>query len=317
MSLKDGEISTDLYVKPTDTHQFLHPSSCHPFHCKKAIPFSQALRLNRICSDDIDFENRCEDLYDWLRERGYKHKIVEDQIKRACEFDRDELLTKEKPQPKNALTLNIEYNPAFSKLSKILKEFDCILQGDEQHRNVFSETPMVGFSNGKSLKNILVRALLPKLDPSENENGCVKCGKPKCEVCQNLISTKEFTSTHTGEKFKIQKGPLNCSSKNVVYLITCKVCKIQNVGSTKGLYRKRFNNYKTVHKKVREKVLGEVREKSNRGRPKKKGESATEKKNTAFEKKFAQEKFHNHFCQNGHRGIEDWEITLIDSAFSE
>ena len=40
VTLKDGKFSTDLYVKPTDTHQFLHPSSCHPYHCKKAIPFS-------------------------------------------------------------------------------------------------------------------------------------------------------------------------------------------------------------------------------------------------------------------------------------
>ena len=93
ISLKDGKFSTDLFVKPTDTHQFLHPSSCHPFHCKKAIPFSQALRLNRICSSDDEFENRCEDLYDWLRDRGYKHKLVEDQIRRACNFDRNDLLT--------------------------------------------------------------------------------------------------------------------------------------------------------------------------------------------------------------------------------
>ena len=170
VSLKNGTFSTDLYVKPTDTHQFLHPSSCHPFHCKKAIPFSQALRLNRICSDDDDFENRCEDLYGWLKERGYKHKLVEEQIKRACDFDREVLLSKEKPPSKNVLSLNIEYNPAFSKLSKVLKELDCILRGDDQHRRVFKDTPLVGFSNGKSLKNILVRAILPKRSLSNNEN---------------------------------------------------------------------------------------------------------------------------------------------------
>ena len=28
---------TDLFVKPTDTHQFLDPSSSHPYHCKKGI----------------------------------------------------------------------------------------------------------------------------------------------------------------------------------------------------------------------------------------------------------------------------------------
>ena len=304
-----------MYVKPTDTHQFLHPSSCHPFHCKKAIPFSQALRLNRICSDDDEFENRCEDLYDWLKERGYKHELIEDQIKRACDFDRDYLLTNGKPPKKKVLSLNIEYNPAFSKLSNVLKELDCILQGDEQHRKVFSDTPLVGFSNGKSLKNILVRAVLPKLKLSKTE-GSKKCNKPRCEVCKNVVTTKEFSSKTTGEKFEIQKGPIDCNTRNVVYLITCKVCGIQNVGSTKDKYRERFNNYKSVQRKVREKVLGEKRPETNKGRPKKK-EQAPSKESKKLEKKYAQEKFHQHFCKEGHTGIPDWEIRLIDTAFSE
>ena len=29
VSLVDSQIVTDLYVKPTDTHQYLHSSSCH------------------------------------------------------------------------------------------------------------------------------------------------------------------------------------------------------------------------------------------------------------------------------------------------
>ena len=36
-------LKTDLFTKPTDTHQFLEFSSCHPWHCKKSIPYSQAL----------------------------------------------------------------------------------------------------------------------------------------------------------------------------------------------------------------------------------------------------------------------------------
>ena len=35
------------------------------------------------------------------------------------------------------------------------------------------------------------------------------------------------------------------------------------------------------------------------------------------EKKYCQEKFHQHFCEPGHKGIEDWEIILIDSAHTE
>ena len=51
VSLIGGKINTDLYVKPTDSHQYLHSSSCHPYHCKKGIPYSQALRLNTLATE--------------------------------------------------------------------------------------------------------------------------------------------------------------------------------------------------------------------------------------------------------------------------
>ena len=52
VSITKGIIETDLYVKPTDSHQYLLSSSCHSFYCKKGIPYSQALRLKRICSNN-------------------------------------------------------------------------------------------------------------------------------------------------------------------------------------------------------------------------------------------------------------------------
>ena len=35
-----GELMTDLFVKPTDTYQFLDPSFSHSYHCKKGVPGS-------------------------------------------------------------------------------------------------------------------------------------------------------------------------------------------------------------------------------------------------------------------------------------
>ena len=43
-------ITTELYVKPTDTHQYLMATSCHPNHTTRSIPYSQALCILRICS---------------------------------------------------------------------------------------------------------------------------------------------------------------------------------------------------------------------------------------------------------------------------
>ena len=73
VSLHNGIIETDLFTKPTDKHQHLLSSSCHPHHTKKAIPFSLALRLRRICSTDAKFKHRINELKTYLLARGYNN----------------------------------------------------------------------------------------------------------------------------------------------------------------------------------------------------------------------------------------------------
>ena len=65
---------TDLFVKPRDTHQVLDQSSFDPYHYKKGIPYSQALSLNGICSDNDSFEKNCNDLEGWLMKRDIMKK---------------------------------------------------------------------------------------------------------------------------------------------------------------------------------------------------------------------------------------------------
>ena len=83
-----GKITTDLYVKAEDSHQFLHSSSRHPCHCRKGIPYSQALCLNRTCSVPTSFDRRCNDLEKRLLERGYTEREVQKEILRARGFSR-------------------------------------------------------------------------------------------------------------------------------------------------------------------------------------------------------------------------------------
>ena len=68
---ESGVLETDVFVKPTDSHQYLHHSFCHLGACQRGIPFPKAMRLCRICSKSCSFEKRGEDLVEFLTHRAY------------------------------------------------------------------------------------------------------------------------------------------------------------------------------------------------------------------------------------------------------
>ena len=108
-------------------------------------------------------------------ERGYNEKMIRKQILRAREHTRNDLLEREKPQmPEQKLTFNIAYYPAFQNVRGIIKELHILLTPNKEHKRVFANVPVIGFRNGKSLKDLLVRPTLPKLNEGRR---CKPCGK--------------------------------------------------------------------------------------------------------------------------------------------
>ena len=93
LSINDNGLSTSVHYKPTVSHNYLllHSSS-HPQHVKNAIPFSQFLRLRRLCSDDTDFNNKCEEMCQFFKKRGYPDSAVTTGKHRAQEIDRETAL---------------------------------------------------------------------------------------------------------------------------------------------------------------------------------------------------------------------------------
>ena len=59
-----------------------------------------------------------------------------------------------------------------------------------------------------------------------------------------MMFKHEFTCTAIGKTYKV-RGDLICKSNNVVYLISCKTCKQQYVGSA---FESNFNPRLRVHK---------------------------------------------------------------------
>ena len=154
-----------MFTKPTDTNQLLHRTSRHPGHTKKGIPYSQALRIRRICSEDRFFDRRVGELKGWLVNRGYKEEEVDQQIEGVRSCDRVGLLNRQKKDRSDGrVPLVLTYHPALNKVYDILRESSNVLLVDQKHKELFQNKVFLSFRRAKYLKEQLVRAKLPDSD---------------------------------------------------------------------------------------------------------------------------------------------------------
>ena len=125
-------IETDLFTKPTDKHQHLLSSSCHPQHTNKAIPFSLALRLRLICSTDVKFKLRINELNTYLLARGYNNIFLEEQFVRAANISRNNALQTNPKDSNDVVPFVVTYNPALPLISNILRKHFYILHSSNR-----------------------------------------------------------------------------------------------------------------------------------------------------------------------------------------
>ena len=78
----------------TNINTYYIRQSCHPMHIKRAIPFSLAPRLRRICSTNETFTLRTNGLIDYLYKLGYNRALFPStEIQRVNNITRAEALT--------------------------------------------------------------------------------------------------------------------------------------------------------------------------------------------------------------------------------
>ena len=92
VSINGDALATSVSYKPTDSHSYLLFSSSHPNHTKQSIPYSQCLRLRRLCSDDKDFEIKSLEMRTFFVERAYPTHVLDYAIQEAFNNSRRDTL---------------------------------------------------------------------------------------------------------------------------------------------------------------------------------------------------------------------------------
>ncbi|PIK41662.1 hypothetical protein BSL78_21493 [Apostichopus japonicus] len=247
-----GSLSTDLYTKPTDTHQYLHSSSCHPRHCKSGIAYSQALRLRRICSNNSSFIRHTDALEKHLIARGHSARRVREAIQRVRSLSRSSTLAVKDKKGRdcdNKLPLVVTFHPNLPPLQKITSNNHNILLTSDRLQRAVPEKPIIAYRRPRNLRDLLVRAAVPPLTSNLTpiQHGTFKCDRTsRCIVCSHHIVESNSITSHSMQLTHKTKGHITCTTTNVIYLISCRVCGIQYVGETKTTLKKRFYGHRST-----------------------------------------------------------------------
>ena len=186
MGIRNGNVITDLYVKDTDRHQYLHYTSAHPYHNKRSVVFNQAFRLSRLCTYEKDFE-RLVEMKKWFTKRDYPKDLINSEMNKVIipYFKNKYNNTKEKGRP-----FVLTFHPLLKSLGSILNKNYYLRQMNDKVKKFFTFRPMALFQSARKLSSYLVWA---KLYPVERKFTSCKCNGNQCQLCQSISETDIFT----------------------------------------------------------------------------------------------------------------------------
>ena len=151
ISLCNGKLRTDLHVKPTDRHQYLHYMSAHTNHMKRSIKYNQTPRLSIICSYKNDFEKHLGGMKSWFWVRGYPDNLIKKEKGKVC-FSKS-TKSKSNSQESKGVSLVLTFHPKFKSIGQLLNKHLHILYMDQETRNVFTSGPMATFHSAHKLSS--------------------------------------------------------------------------------------------------------------------------------------------------------------------
>ena len=161
--MSNGHLMINVYVKPTDCHQYLDYLSSHLSHIKRFIFYSQSLRARRLCSLESDVLKHCTKMMSWFPKRDYPESMIDEEMRRV------QFLEKGGKNPKVSKGVPfVTCHPSLNCLSRIIKDNLNISFMSREAKAVFSPGHMVLFRSARRTSSY--------------------------EVCTNVTETDTFSS---------------------------------------------------------------------------------------------------------------------------
>ena len=236
VSISGNRLSTSVHYKPTDSHSYLLHSSSHPAHVKNSIPYSQFLRLRRLCSDDTDFSEKAEEMCQFFKARGYPDPVIHNSKHRAQSVHPQSAPLSSHNKLEGRIPLTLTFHPRNISVKNIILKNFKLLQHDPTTAEIFAQPLHISYKRDKNLSNFLVKSTLK----SDHQPGTFKCARVRCRTCPFISNVKKIS----GPKRTVAiTDHFSCISTNLIYCITCTLCKKIYIGETGRRLGDRFREH--------------------------------------------------------------------------
>ena len=262
-------LDTKTFQKLQNLYQYLHFTSSHNKLVHKAIITGECIRYVRTNTTPQNYHSMVTLLKTRLVKRGYTRKCLDNATRTIHYTDRKrhlQLAKPGRPQPRAPLFKCLP-PPQYKSLKNIILQHYATLR---------LQTPRFIALKAQTLRQELVKAkfkptdeqlidivlstpppsqqhreagLLPRLKYTDVQTK--PCRHPRCVTCTHLNCNRAFTGTNSRKTYYTRHN-FTCTSRNVIYLITCSKCKKQYVGLTTLQLNVRINHHRSnIRNKVK------------------------------------------------------------------
>ena len=155
VSIKNGNINTDLYVKDTGRDQYLSYTSAHPYHTKRSVVFNHALRLSCLCTFEKDFERHMTGKKQWFAKRDYPQDLINSEmIKVIIPYVKQ----KYNNNKEKGIRFAVTFHPLPKSLGNILNKNYYLIQLNHEVKKFFTFRSKILFRSARKLNSYLVWA---------------------------------------------------------------------------------------------------------------------------------------------------------------
>ena len=252
------------FQKPRNLYQYLHYNSYHQKTTLKAIITGELTRYIRTNTMENNFIAMKRLFKKRLLARNYPEQLIDKTMATVKYSSRQQLLQQKElvlhypfppmyiclPPPQFKLLQTIILNdykilqPTLSKPRFITRKFPTL--GNQLVRTKLQPTEdqmvdLLFYLQQHNNSSHITAGQLPQFIRGPRTT---RCNHPRCYTCQHLNCSSSFTSSRIQKNYHIRHS-FNCTSRNLIYLITCRKCKKQYVGLTTQQLNIRINHHRT------------------------------------------------------------------------